>query len=84
VAFNSEVVVLEGDNTITTRQMNLDGSVYYSSNHVTTDYEDDSVSIVELDHSNNTPVDDDNGMTFLDAMEQNPNFDHNGYDCILL
>ncbi len=77
VAFNREVVVLEGDNTITIRQMNMDGTVYHSNDHVTTEYyNDDSMSIVEVDPSN---VDNDNVMSFLDAMEDNENFDNNRY-----
>lgn len=80
VAFSNEVVVVEGDDTITIRQMNMDGTVYHSSDHITAEYNDDSISIVELDQqSNNTLIDDDNGMTFLDAMEENTNFDHNEY-----
>ena len=77
VVFNREVVVLEGDNTITLRQMNMDGTVYHSSNHVTTEYyNDDSISMVDVDSSN---IDSDNGMSFLDAMEDNETLDHNRY-----
>ena len=79
--FHNEVVVVEGDDSITTRLLNLDGTVYFSNNHVMTEHDSDSMSMVEFGRENNGLIDDDNGMTFLDAMDQNPSFDRNGYVC---
>lgn len=65
IKFHDVVEVLESDNRITTRFMNPDGGIYHSEEVV---YDDDSNSF----HLGNN---DDNEMTFLDALEDDLGFD---------
>jgi hypothetical protein len=60
VSFNQTIQVLNADNSITERQMNINGGFY---DCITTEkYEDDSDSI-QLNEG------DDDSMTFLDAVQ---------------
>ena len=66
VAFSDVIEILESDDRVTLRRMNPDGSFYHSEEAV---YDDDSNS---FDLGNQ---DDDNGMSFVDALEDEIDFD---------
>jgi hypothetical protein len=70
LAFNEIVKVLESDNRVTVRRMNLDGGFYHAEQVV---YEDDSNSI-ELGSTS------ENGMSYIDARESLDLADFNGDD----
>ena len=65
VVFSDIIEILESDDRVTTRHMNHDGSFYFTEEAV---YDDDSISF-DLRNS------DENGMSFLDALEDEIEFD---------
>lgn len=65
VVFSDIIEILESDDRVTTRHMNHDGSFYFTEETV---YDDDSISF-DLRNS------DENGMSFLDALEDEIEFD---------
>jgi hypothetical protein len=70
VLFNDVVEILESDNTVTIRHMNPDGGFYHTAD---VQYDDDSYSLDLGD-------DDVDGMTFLDAVEDELGIDDNNID----
>ena len=65
VAFSDRIEILESDDRVTLRRMNPDGSFYHTEEVV---YDDDSYSL-------DLGINDENGMSFVDALEDDIDFD---------
>lgn len=64
VSFNTTVQVVNADDTISMRQMNVEGGYYDAETEV---FDDDGSLSFRLDHS----LSDEDQMTFMDAMQEN-------------
>lgn len=72
IKFNDVVQIIESDNRVTTRFMNPDGGISQTE----AVYDDDSISF-------NLGNNDDNELSFLDALEDELDFnDDNGFDLL--
>lgn len=72
VLFSDRVEILESDDTITIRRMNPDGGFYHAEE---VQYDDDSNSLsFDMGNGDNS-INDNDGMTFLDALEDELDID---------